>query len=172
MTVVTAVKKLGLHAIVVELGMVEIRECITEKQREKLKGYLLGSGLELITDRKNILVEKIKNVIIKIVHYSDDLPGTNYSSLISEQLKYDYTYLSNIFSEVKGVSIKQFIIVHKIERAKELLVYDELNLTAIAVKLHYSSVAHLSNQFKRVTGYTPSFFKALKQKKRTALENM
>ena len=165
-------KKLGLHYIIVDLGMVEILEDITPKQRGQLKENLLRSGLELLDDKKSILIEKIINVITEMIHYSDELPRMNYSDLISEKLNYDYTYLSNVFSEVKGITIQQFIIIHKIERAKELLLYDELNLTEISYKLHYSSVAHLSNQFKKVTGLSPSFYKQMKQKRMGNLENM
>jgi AraC-like DNA-binding protein len=164
--------KLGLHDIIVDLGTVEILEEITENQREQLKKNLLRSGLELLDDKKSILIEKIKGVIIEMVHYMDELPNTNYSDYISEKLGYDYTYLSNVFSEVKGITIQQFIIIHKIERVKELLLYDELTLTEISYKLHYSSVAHLSNQFKKITGLTPSFYKQLKQKRNENLENM
>src|SRR5688572_19306900 len=164
--------KLDLRYVVIDLGMVEILEDITQQQREILKTNLLKSGLELLDDKKSILIERIKNVITEMVHYSDEIPKMNYSDYISEKLNYDYTYLSNIFSEVKGMTIQQFIIIHKIERVKELLLYDELNLTEISYKLHYSSVAHLSNQFKKITGLTPSFFKQLKQKRQGNLENM
>jgi len=164
--------KLGLHYVIVDLGMVEILEDITEKQRDELKKNLLLSGLELLDDKKSILIDKIKNVIIEMIHYSDELPQENYSIYISEKLGYDYTYLANIFSEIKGITIQQFIIMHKIERVKELLLYDELSLTEISYKLHYSSVAHLSNQFKKVTGLSPSFYKQLKEKRKGNLENM
>lgn len=172
MVVKAAIQKLGLKCIVVDLGMVEILEDITEDQRELLKKTLLRSGLELLDDKKSILIEKIKAVIIEMIHYSDDLPKINYSEYISEKLGYDYTYLANIFSEVKGITIQQFIIIHKIERVKELLLYDELNLTEIAYQMHYSSVAHLSNQFKKVTGLSPSFFKQLQKKRKLNLENV
>jgi AraC-like DNA-binding protein len=125
-----------------------------------------------LDDKKSVLIEKIKNVIIEMIHYSDDLPKMNYSDYISEKLNYDYTYLSNLFSEVKGITIQHFIINHKIERAKELILYDELDLTEIAYKLHYSSVAHLSNQFKKVTGQTPSFYKKIGEKRKGNLENL
>lgn len=141
--------KMGLHQVVIELGLVEILENITSLQREQLGTNLLKSGLELLDDKKSILIEKIKNVIIEMIHYSDELPKVNYSDYISEKLNYDYTYLSNVFSEVKGITIQQFIITHKIERVKELLLYNELNLSEISYKLHSSSVAHLSNQFKK-----------------------
>lgn len=164
--------KLGLHPTVIDLGVVELPEPITEEQRVKLRENLLKSGLELLDDNKSILIERIKNVITELIHYSDDLPTQNYSDYISEKLNYDYTYLSNVFSEVKGITIQQFIILNKIERVKELLLYDELNLTEIAYKLHYSSVAHLSNQFKKITGLTPSFFKKMKKARNRNLESL
>ena len=172
MIVEEELKKLGLRFIIVDLGMVEIMEDITFSQHEQLKRNLLKSGLELLDDKKSILIEKIKNVITEMIHYSDDLPKINYSDFISEKLNYDYTYLSNIFSEVKGITIQQFIIIHKIERVKELILYDELNLTEISYKLHYSSVSHLSKQFKKVTGLSPTYYKQLKQKRKNNLENM
>jgi AraC-like DNA-binding protein len=171
MMVKDELKKMGLHYVLLDLGMVEILEEITEDQREELKVNLLRSGLELMDDKKSILIDKIKNVIIEMIHHSEEMPDTNYSDYISKKLNYDYTYLSNIFSEVKGITIQQFIINHKIEKVKELLLYDELNLTQISYKLHYSSVAHLSNQFKKVTGLSPSYFKQLKQKRNANLEN-
>jgi len=172
MMVIDELKKVGLQHTAVDLGMVETLQDLSEEQRSLLKENLLKSGLELLDDKKSILIERIKNLIVEMVHYSDQLPDLNYSEYISNKLEYDYTYLSNIFSEVKGTTIQQFIIIHKIERVKELLLYDELNLTEIAYKLHYSSVAHLSNQFKKVTGLSPSFFKKLKQKRIGNLENM
>lgn len=172
MLVIEELKKLGLHYVIVDLGMVEILEDITQEQREQLRDNLLKSGLELLDDKKSILIEKIKNVIIEMIHYSKELPNTNYSDYIAEKLNYDYTYLANVFSEVKGVTIQQFIILHKIEKVKELLLYEELNLTEISYKLHYSSVAHLSNQFKKVTGLTPTFYKKLKQKRKRNLEDL
>jgi AraC-like DNA-binding protein len=172
MMVQEELKKLGLKYAVVDLGMVEIMQDISQEQREQLKINLLRSGLELLDDKKSILVEKIKNVVIEMIHYSDELPKVNYSDYISEKLDYDYTYLANTFSEVKGITIQQFIIIHKIEKVKELLLYDELNLTEISYKLNYSSVAHLSNQFKKITGLSPSFYKQLKKKRKNNLENM
>lgn len=172
MMVKEELKKLGLNYVIVDLGMVEILEDITEVQREELKNNLLKSGLELLDDKKSILIEKIKNVITEMIHHSDELPKENYSDYISEKLDYNYTYLANTFSEVKGITIQQYIILHKIERVKELLLYDELNLTEISYKLNYSSVAHLSNQFKKVTGLSPSFYKQLKQKRKGNLENL
>ena len=165
-------KNLGLHFIVVELGEVEIMEQISPIQREQLKLALAQSGLELMDDQKANLIEKIKKVIIEMVHYEDELPRIKNSEYISEKLNYDYTYLANLFSEVAGLTIEHYIIEHKIERVKELLMYDELNLTQISYKMNYSSVAHLSNQFKKVTGLTPSHFKQLKDKRRKSLEDI
>lgn len=172
MLVKEELKRLGLHYVIVDLGMVEILEDISPLQFQELKKNLAISGLELLDDKKSILIEKIKNVIVEMVHYTDEMPKVNYSDYISEKLNHDYTYLSNIFSEVKGITIQQFIINHKIERVKELLLYDELNLTEISYILNYSSVAHLSNQFKKVTGLSPTFFKQLKQKRNSNLENV
>lgn len=165
-------KNLGLKYVSVELGTVEILHSIPPLIREQLKVNLLRSGLELLDDKKSILIERIKNVIIYMIHYSDELPSINDSEFISQKLNYDYTYLSNIFTEVKGITIQQYIIINKIEKVKELLLYNELNLTEIAFKLHYSSVAHLSNQFKKVTGLSPSFFKQLKKKRTANLEDL
>jgi AraC-like DNA-binding protein len=172
MVVKDELDKLEINNFNIELGLVDIAEDITQKQREELRANLLRSGLELLDDKKSILIEKIKNVIIEMIHYSDELPKMNYSEYISKKLNHDYTYLSNIFSEVKGITIQQFIIIHKIEKAKELLLYDELNITEISYKLHYSSVAHLSGQFKKITGLSPSFFKQMRQKRTNNLENM
>lgn len=163
---------LGLKYIAVDLGEVEIIGELSEKKHSMLKAGLLTSGLELMDDKKAMLIEKIKNVIVEMIHYSDELPKTNYSDYISGKINLDYTYLSNIFSEVKGITIEHFIIAHKIERVKELLVYNELTLSEIAWKLHYSSVSHLSNQFKKVTGLTPTHFKKMKHKRLIALENL
>jgi AraC-like DNA-binding protein len=165
-------KKLGLHYIFVELGEVDIMEDLTVSQREQLKENLLKIGLELMDDKKSILVERIKNIITEMVQYTEELPDVNYSVYIADKLRHDYTYLSNIFSEVNGISIKQYIINQKIEKAKEFIMYDELTLSEIAFKLHYSSIGHFSNQFKKITGVTPSFYKGLKQKRRINLENI
>lgn len=172
MIVKEELKKLGLHYVIIDLGVVDILEDVTKEQHDKLKENLLVFGLELLDNKKSILIDKIKNVIIDMVHYSDEIPKVNYSYYISEKLNYDYTYLSNLFSEVKGITIQHFIIQHKIEKVKELLLYDELNLTEISYKLHYSSVAHLSNQFKKVTGLSPSYFKHLGRMRRENLENV
>jgi AraC-like DNA-binding protein len=165
-------KKLGLHFVLVELGEVEIMEELTPEQRTQLKADLLLSGLELMDDRKGILIERIKNAIVEMVHHSDETLKTNFSDYLSEKLHYDYTYLANLFSEVQGTTIGQFIIAHKIERIKELITYGELNISEIAWKMNYSSVAHLCNQFKKVTGLTPTHFKQLKDKRRNPIEEI
>ena len=165
-------EKLGLDYLHIDLGMVQLKEKITPDKRQLLKESLIKSGLELLDDKKSILIEKIKNVIIEMIHYADELPSINFSDYISIKLDHDYTYLANIFSDVKGITIQQFIIIHKIEKVKELILYDELNLTEISYKLHYSSVAHLSNQFKKITDLSPSFYKQLKKKRTENLENM
>lgn len=172
MVVKQELTKLGLHFIVVDLGEIEIMEDISDAQREELKLALLDSGLELMDDKRAVLIQKIITVIVEMVHYSDELPKINYSDYISEKLNYDYTYLSNLFSEVKGTTIQQFIINHKIERVKELLLYGEMNLTEISYRMQYSSVAHLSNQFKKITGLSPSEFKNLKEKHRSPIEKI
>ncbi len=172
MVVKDELKRLGVPFLNISLGQVELLEDISSFQREQIRVALLKSGLELMDDKKSVLIEKIKDVVIEMVHYEDELPKVNFSDYLAEKLNYNYTYLANLFSETEGITIEHFIIVHKIERVKELLIYDELNLTEIAWKLHYSSVAHLSNQFKKVTGLTPSFFKSLKDKKRSNLENL
>jgi len=172
MIVKSELEKMHLQFTVVELGEVEITGELSSEQQQELKTSLLKSGLELLEDKKSMLIEKIKNIVVEMIHYSDEAPLLNFSSYLSEKLNYDYNYLSNLFSEVKGTTIEHFIIAHKIERAKELLIYNELTLTEIAEKLHYSNVAHLSNQFKKVTGLTPTFFKKMKHKRLIALENL
>jgi YesN/AraC family two-component response regulator len=172
MAVKEELKRLGLHFIVVDLGEVEIMENISAEQREQVKIALFSSGLELMDDMRAVLIEKIKNVIIEMVHYTDELPKTNFSDYLSEKLNHNYTYLSKLFSEVQGTTIEQFIISHKIERIKELIIYDELNITEIAFKMNYSSVLYLYNQFKKVTGLSPSHFKQLKDKRRSPIEEI
>jgi len=172
MIVKSELAKLGLNYSMVDLGEANTIEDVTDAQRNELRISLMKSGLELMDDKKSILIEKIKNVIVELVHYTEENLKVNFSEFLSEKLDYDYTYLSNLFSEVQGTTIEKYIIYHRIERVKELIVYDELNLSEIAFKMHYSSVAHLSNQFKKITGLTPSHFKKLKQKKRKNLENI
>jgi len=172
MAVKEALKKLGLHFILVDLGEVDIMENISAEQRDELKLTLVKSGLELMDDKRSVLIEKIKNAIIEMVHHSDEILKVNFSEYLSEKLNHDYTYLANLFSEVQGSTIEQFIISHKVERIKELIIYDELNITEIAWKMNYSSVAHLSNQFKKVTGLSPSHFKQMREKRRSPIEEI
>ncbi len=172
MVVKDELTRLGLHVITVDLGEANVVEEIKPEQQQLLRIALLRSGLELMDDKKAVLIEKLKNLIIELVHYSEEPLTVNLSVYLSQQLNYDYTYLANLFSEVQGTTIEKFFIRHKIERVKELLVYDELSLTEISYLLHYSSVAHLSNQFKKVTGLTPSYFKQLKVKRRSTLDGL
>jgi AraC-like DNA-binding protein len=172
MAVKEELKKLGLHFIVVDLGEVDVMENITIDQRQQLKAGLLSSGFELMDDKKSMLIEKIKNVIIEMVHHSNEVIKVNFSTYLSEKLNHDYTYLSNLFSEVQGTTIERFIISHKTEKVKELIIYGELNITEIAWKMGYSSVAHLSSQFKKVTGLSPSHFKNMKDKRRSPIEEI
>jgi AraC-like DNA-binding protein len=172
MVVKDELTKLGLKHTVVELGEVELLEAMTPKQHDEFKAALLKSGLELLDDKKSVFIQKIKNIIIELVHYSEEPLTVNLSEYLSKKLNHDYTYLANLFSEVAGVTIEKFFIIHKIERVKELLVYNELTLTEIAYKMHYSSVSHISSQFKKVTGLTPSHFKQLRNKRRLMLEDL
>ena len=174
MAVKDELKKMGLHFMVVDLGEVDIMENLSLSQREELKIGLFNSGLELMDDKRAVLIEKIKTIIIEMVHHSEDdeLMKTNFSNFLSEKLNHNYTYLANLFSEVQGTTIEQFTIAHKIERIKELIIYGELNITEIAWKMNYSSVAHLSNQFKKMTGLSPSHFKQLKDKRRSPIEEI
>ena len=165
-------EKMGLHYIFVELGEVELMEALSAGQKILLKTALIAVGLDLVDDRKSVLIEKIKNIIIENIHYSDEKMIINFSVFLSKKLEYDYTYMANLFSDIQGVTIEQFIIAHKIERVKELIIYGELNMTEIAWKMNYSSVAHLSNQFKKVTGLSPTHFKNLKIKRRNPLEDI
>jgi AraC-like DNA-binding protein len=172
MVVKTELNKLGLTFKYVKIGEADLTNTITAEQLKMLQIGLKKTGLLLMDDQKSVLVEKIKNLIIELVHYTDDQIKVNLSNYIGDKLNHNYTYLANLFSEVKGITIERFYLAHKIERVKELLVYDELNLTEIADKMHYSSVAHLSNQFKKMTGLTPTHFKNLKNKRRQTLESV
>jgi AraC-like DNA-binding protein len=172
MVVKAELEKLGLQYIDVKIGEANIVENISPGQLEQLDGALRKSGLQLMDNKKSILVEKIKTAIIELVHFTEDQIKVNLSDYLSEKLNYDYAYLSNLFSEVKGTTIEKFYLAHKIEKVKEMIVYDELNLTEIAYKMHYSSVAHLSNQFRKVTGLAPTHFKQLKNMRRNTLEDM
>jgi AraC-like DNA-binding protein len=173
MMVRTELDKIGLKYLSIELGEIEITGSATADQISAFKKGLLKSGLELMDDKKSILIEKIKTIVVDLVHYSDDVPNKNYSEIIAKKLCQDYSTLSSLFSTVTGTTIEHYIIAHKIERVKELLLYNELNITEISYIMNYSSVAHLSAQFKKVTGLTPTYFKNLKHhKKRIALENL
>jgi AraC-like DNA-binding protein len=172
MVVKAELEKLGLHYRNVNIGEADILEDINPEQLDLLDIALKKSGLQLIDNKKSILVEKIKNAIIELVHYSEEQIKVNLSDFLSEKLNHDYTYLANLFSEVKGTTIEKFYLTHKIEKVKELIVYDQLNLTEIAFKMHYSSAAHLSNQFKKLTGLSPSHFKNLKNLRRVTLEKV
>lgn len=172
MIVTSVLENLGLHAVNVQLGEAEISENITEKQFNGLKAALLHYQLELLEDNKSILVEKIKNTIVDMVHYSNERPALKFSVYLSKKLNYDYTYLSNLFSKVKGITIERYIILHKIERVKEMLVYTEYSLSEISRKLHFCSVQHLTTQFKKITGFNPTHFKNNKQMRLIALDNL
>ena len=172
MVVKSELERLALGYKTVDPGEVELEEDISPEKRDALRSALLISGLVLMEDKKSILVEKIKAIIVEMIHYSDELPEVNYSVYISEKLGLNYTYLANLFAEVKGTTIEHFIIIHKIEKVKELIIYDELSLTEIASLMQYSSVAHLSKQFKKITGLTPSHFRQLKHKRRNPLEDL
>lgn len=172
MVVKSELEKLGLEYIYVNIGEADVIGNLQPDQLAQLDIELKKSGLQLMDNRRSILVEKIKSAVIELVHYTEDQIKVNLSDYLSDKLNYDYTYLANLFSEVKGITIEKFYLKHKIEKVKELIVYDELNLSEIAYKMHYSSAAHLSNQFKKITGLTPSHFKNLKDKRRDTLEDV
>jgi AraC-like DNA-binding protein len=163
---------LGILYSAINLGSVELDEPVSNEQIELLRISLPEYGLELIDSKKAILIQEIKNIIIEIIHYDKEPLYLKYSAFLSNRLNHNYTYLANIFSESEGITIEQFIILNKIEKVKELICYDELSLTEIAYKLNYSSVAHLSYQFKKTTGLTPSCYKSMKHKNRTQLEDL
>jgi AraC-like DNA-binding protein len=165
-------QKMKIPFLSVKLGEVEIPEKLHENQLIILNENLKKLGLELLEDKKAIIIERIKCVVVEMVHYADDLPKIKFSDYLSEKLNYDYTYMANIFSETEGITIEHYMIKHKVEKVKELILYDELNFTEIAHKMHYSSVSHLSRQFKSITGLTPSFFKSLKSHKRIFLDKI
>jgi len=172
MLVKEELKKLGLHFIMVDLGEVDVMEDLSAGQLAQLKIALDRSGLELMDDRKAVLLEKIKGAIIEMIYETDELIKTNFSDYLSKKLQHDYTYLANLFSEVQGSTIEQFVIAHKTERIKELMIYGNLSITEIAWKMNYSSVAHLSNQFKKATGLSPSHFKQLRNKRENPAEEI
>ncbi len=164
--------KFGLHPTSVELGEVEIAEELNMEKKTQLNKLIRSFGFELIDDKRSRLIEKIKNTIVDLVHFSEDRSETNFSEYISSKLHHDYNYMSNLFSEVEGITIEKYLIAQKIEKVKELLKYNELSLSEIADRLGYSSVAYLSNQFKKQTGLTPSFYKSLKQNSRKNLDDL
>lgn len=173
MVVTAELEKLKLHPVNIALGEVIIEEKqLTKDQSNKLSDALKAVGFELIDDRRSKLIEQIKTFIIDTVHYQEEQPKKNYSELLSKHLHHDYSHLSNLFSEVEGITIEQYIINQKIEKVKELLMYDELSLSQIALQLGYSSTAHLSNQFKKLTGLTPSKFKQMGVESRKSLDDV
>jgi AraC-like DNA-binding protein len=166
MSVKEILKDFGLHFVLVELGIVDVMEELDAEQRSRLKIAFTSSGFELMDDKRAVLIDRIKSAIIEVVHQSDEVMKINFSDYLSEKLSHDYTYLANLFSEVQGTTIEHYMISQKVERIKELITYGDLNITEIAWKMNYSSVAHLSNQFKKMTGLSPSQFRLLKDKKR------
>lgn len=156
--------RIGIQYFSIDLGLVETKNCITSCQIDELRKSLQLVGLDILDNRKSILIDKIKNVVIEMIHYNEELPKVNQSDFICKKIGYDYTYLSNIFSEVEGITIQQFIIIHKIELVKELLLYNELSLKEISHRMNYSSASHLSTQFKKITGLTPTLFYRLKKR--------
>ncbi len=172
MAVKAELEKFGLHFLYLELGEVEIMEELDVPMKSKLNQSLLSVGFEIIDDKKGRLIEKIKNSIIELVHHNDENMRINLSNHIAQKLNYDYHYLSNLFSEAAGTTIEKYFITQKIEKAKELLIYDELSLTEISDRLGYSSQAYLSNQFKKITGLTPTVYKSLKEHTRQNIEEL
>ena len=172
MVVKAQLENIGLRPLSVNLGEVEIEENLSKAQLAHLDTLLKSLGFELIDDKKSQTIEKIKNAIVTLVHHTDQEIKTNLSAFITSQIHQDYNYLSNLFSEVEGTTIEKYFIAQRIERVKELIVYDELSLSEIADQLGYSSVAYLSNQFKKVTGFTPSYYKSLKENKRKNIEEL
>jgi len=172
MVVQNELNKLGLAVKSIRLGEVTLDKELTSEEKTNLDNALIPLGFEVIDDKKSRIIEKIKNVIIELVHHQDNDMKTNFSDVLSNKLHQDYNYLSNLFSEIEGTTIEKYFIAQKIEKVKELLVYDELSLSEIAFRLNYSSVAYLSNQFKKVTGLTPSYFKQIKEDKRKPLDRV
>ncbi|MFN6378410.1 MAG: helix-turn-helix domain-containing protein [Flavobacteriales bacterium] len=170
--VISILNNYGLSYRSVELGEVELHDPISEQTRNKLKASLHSSGLELLSSEKTILIERVINIVVDMVHHTKDMPKVNISTFIAEKTNLDYHRLSDLFSRTKGVTIEHFIILHKVERIKELIMYDDLNLSEIADKMHYSSLAHMSKQFKQITGLTPSFFKHMAKRTRSNIEDL
>lgn len=162
----------GLKPLVVELGDVQIAEMLDKPELDRLNNQLQQHGFEIIDDRKSRMIEKIKNLIIELVHSKDNVLKSNLSEYLAHEIGHDYSYISSLFSQQESITIEQFYILQKIERVKELLVYDEMNLNEIASLLNYSSASHLTKQFKKITGLTPTFFKQLKEQKRNPLDQL
>ncbi len=167
-----ALKELDIAPVKVELGEIETKEDISSEEKKELNNKIKKAGLELLEKKQGVLIEKIRKVMIDYVYKSDEKPNIKFSVLLSKELNHSYTYLANFFSEVEATTIEQFIIALKIERIKELILFGEDTLSEIAHKLHYSSVAHLSSQFKKATGLTPSHFKSLKEKRRITIQDI
>jgi len=167
-----ALEELDIPAVKIELGEIETKDDVTYEEKKKLNSKMKEAGLELLEKKQGVLIEKIRKEAINYVYKSDEKPEIKFSAVLSKKLNYSYTYLANFFSEVEATTIEQFVIALKIERIKELIIFGEHTFSEIAYKLHYSSVAHLSTQFKKVTGLTPSHFKALKKKRRTTIQNI
>ncbi|MCD0476221.1 AraC family transcriptional regulator [Flavobacterium sp. EDS] len=172
MVVQDELEKLGMDFTSIKLGEVTLTKELTSDERNSLENVLVPLGFEVIDDKKSRIIEKIKNTIIDLVHHQDNDSKNNLSDILSKELNHDYNYLSNLFSEVEGTTIEKYFIAQKIEKIKELLVYDELSLSEIADRLNYSSVAYLSNQFKKVTGLTPSHFKQIREDRRKPLDKV
>lgn len=167
-----ALKSLDVHYVVVHLGEVDVMETLSEEQRLHLKRELSESGLELMDDKKGVLVEAIKKAITETIYGENQIAKTSFSGMLSQKLGHDYTHMANLFSEVMGTTIEHFVIKHKVERIKELMVFGDLSITEIAWIMNYSSVAHLSNQFKKITGFTPTYFKLLREKKQDSIREI
>jgi AraC-like DNA-binding protein len=172
MVVKSELEKFGLHPASVELGEIEVSDEPDKNTIQQLNGNLKLLGFEIIDDRKSRIIEQIKNAVVSLIHHSEGSPNINLSEYLAQQLNYDYGYLSNLFSEVEGSTIEKYFIAQKIEKVKELMMYDELTLSQIANQLGYSSVAYLSSQFKKQTGLTPTFYRALKENKRRNIEDL
>lgn len=167
-----ALQEMDIHTVKVELGEIETKEAVSDEEKQQLNKLIKKVGLELLESKQGVLIEKIRKIIVDYVYHSEEKEIINFSDLLSQKLNYSYSYLANFFSEVEATTIEQYVIALKIERIKELIIFGEDTLTEIADKLHYSSVAHLSAQFKKVTGLTPSHFKELKKKRRIAIQDL
>jgi len=158
-------RKLRLHFIFVDMGVVDLMEDLSHEQLNTVKSALLRYGLELMDDKKAAIIEKIKEVITEMVNNEANQIKINFSDFLSKRLNYDYAYMAGLFSEIQGITLEKYLIMYKIEKVKELIIYNRLSLSEIAWKMQYSSVAHLSSQFKKLTGLTPSHFRSLKEKR-------